>query len=169
VWLKSLAEETIMSRKKREAIAFGLTETSQTVENSTEKQSFWRSSGKTERMFAVGIVALLAVGVFGAVGSNLNFFGGSSANLPAQYSANPNPATQNATTSQPITTTNPPPTSATPQLSKEFLYAGSRLLAVEDANANAAPPADLAVWRPSSGVWYVLGGPNSAQTFFQWE
>lgn len=38
-------------------------------------------------------------------------------------------------------TTAPPP-SPTPQLSKEYVYAGSRLLAVEDANANAAPPAD---------------------------
>lgn len=56
----------------------------------------------------------------------------------------------------------------TPQLSKEYIYAGSRLLAVEDANANAAPPADLAVWRPSSGIFYVLGGPGSAQTYYQW-
>ena len=41
---------------------------------------------------------------------------------------------------------NAPPPSGTPQLSKEYIYAsGSRLLAVEDANANAAPPADLAV------------------------
>src|SRR4029079_7502748 len=43
----------------------------------------------------------------------------------------------------------PTPT-PTPQLSKEYIYAASRLLAVEDANANAAPPADLAVWRPSN-------------------
>src|SRR2546430_1867269 len=35
-------------------------------------------------------------------------------------------------------------TTPTPQLSKEYIYAGSRLLAVEDANANAAPPTDLA-------------------------
>jgi hypothetical protein len=135
----------------------------ESVESGESKSSFGR-------IFPIGIIALLAVGVFGAVGSNLNLFGGSSANPMSQNSANPSIATQNATTSQPINPTNaPPPTSATPQLSKEYVYAGSRMLAVEDANANTAPPADLAVWRPSSGVWYVLGGPNSAQTFFQWE
>ena len=46
----------------------------------------------------------------------------------------------------------PPSPTPTPQLSKEYIYAGSRLLAVEDANANAAPPADLAVWRPPGCV-----------------
>ncbi len=61
-----------------------------------------------------------------------------------------------------------PPPSATPQLSREYLYAGQKLLAVEDANANAAPPADLAVWRPSTGQWWVLGGPGSAQTNASW-
>lgn len=57
----------------------------------------------------------------------------------------------------------------TPQLSKEYIHLpGGRLLAVEDANANAAPPADLAIWRPTTGEWWVLGGPGSAQTTFGW-
>jgi len=74
------------------------------------------------------------------------------------------PIPKNATSSiYSLVTTTP-----TPQLSKEYIYAGSRLLAVEDANANAAPPTDLAIWRVSTGTWYVLGGPGSAQTIQQW-
>ncbi|MFN0141602.1 MAG: FG-GAP repeat domain-containing protein [Pyrinomonadaceae bacterium] len=63
---------------------------------------------------------------------------------------------------------NAPMPSGTPQLSKEFLYAGSRLLAVEDANANAAPPADLAVWRPTTGTWWVMGGQGSQAVTQGW-
>jgi hypothetical protein len=56
----------------------------------------------------------------------------------------------------------------TPQLSKEYIYAGSRLLAVVDAGAQEVPPADLAVWRPSSGAWWVLGGQGSQQVTQSW-
>jgi spore coat protein A, manganese oxidase len=56
----------------------------------------------------------------------------------------------------------------TPQLSKSYVYAGSRLIAVQDANASASPPYDLAVWRPSTGNWYVLGGAGSQQTTYGW-
>src|SRR5215207_1076031 len=43
--------------------------------------------------------------------------------------------------------TAPPSPTPTPALqkSKEYVYAGSRLLAVEDANASAVPPSDLAI------------------------
>ncbi|MCD9186999.1 MAG: VCBS repeat-containing protein [Pyrinomonadaceae bacterium] len=61
----------------------------------------------------------------------------------------------------------PSPT-ATPQLTKEYIYAGSRLLAVEDANANASAPADLAIWRPSTGYWWVMGSANSQQVGVAW-
>jgi hypothetical protein len=56
----------------------------------------------------------------------------------------------------------------TPQLSKEYIYAGSRVLAVQDANANAAPPADLAYWRPSTGYWVVMGPHGSTQISQGW-
>ncbi|MGD9630595.1 MAG: FG-GAP repeat domain-containing protein [Pyrinomonadaceae bacterium] len=109
---------------------------------------------------ALGIAAgslLVIVGVFAAndwfpktdpiSGQKFGWFG---KKLPKNYSASVwNPL---------------PPPSPTPQLSKEYLYAGSRLLAVEDANAVAAPPADLAVWRPTGGVWMVMGQTGSATT-----
>ncbi len=60
-----------------------------------------------------------------------------------------------------------PPPSPTPSLSKSYLYAGNggRLLAVEDKNAKANPPTDLAVWRASDGTWYVLGETQTSYQF----
>lgn len=71
---------------------------------------------------------------------------------------------ENAASSwNPLAAPLPPPA---PQLSKEYVYAGSsRLLAVEDANATATSPADLAVWRPSTGLWSIRNsGTGGTQT-----
>lgn len=65
----------------------------------------------------------------------------------------------------PLAASSPTPT---PQLSKEFIYAGSRMLAVVDANATGTPPADLAVWRPGTGVWWVLGSSSTPQYAQGW-
>jgi len=81
------------------------------------------------------------------------------------------PLAKNAPSSwNPVAAVLPTPTPTPLPLSKEYIYAGSRLLAVEDANAVAAPPADIAVWRVSagSGTWYVMGQTGSANTSMAW-
>ena len=111
--------------------------------------------GKLEWVAIAAFILLIALGVLGASGLAeriINSFAGNPANQISPISSQPSVAI----------------TSNTPQLSKELIYSGSRLISVEDANASAAPPADLAVWRPSTGVWYVLGGQGSQQVFMQW-
>jgi len=117
---------------------------------------------RTHWLFAIVFTALVSLGIFAnngwlpstdpLTGKKTGWFG---RELPKNASSSWNPVA-------------PPLPTPTPQLSKELIYAGSRLLAVEDANANAAPPADLAIWRPGTGEWWVLGGPGSAQTTFTW-
>lgn len=114
-----------------------------------------RSTTLLYSLSAFALVSLITLGIFASngwlpktdpnTGKKTGWFGKV---LPANASSSWNPFA-------------PPLPSPTPQLSKEYIYAGSRLLAVEDANANAIPPADIAIWRPATGVWWVLGTTNS--------
>ena len=54
------------------------------------------------------------------------------------------------------------------QMTKEYLHFEEQLLAIEDKDAAASPPTDLAVWRPASGTWWVLGGHGSQSTTQNW-
>lgn len=53
-------------------------------------------------------------------------------------------------------------------LSKEYLYTESGMFAVEDAGATSAPPADLAIWRPSTGQWWTMAGTGTRQMTVSW-
>ncbi len=122
---------------------------------------------KSQNWLAIGIICFLTLGV---LGSGLKYLDEDAKREIARRANNKgNLNNQEESFLNKINPFLPTPTpTPTPQLSKEYVYAGSRLLAVEDANANPAPPADLAVWRPSSGVWWVLGGTGSQQFNSGW-
>lgn len=133
------------------------------------------SSGRAEkrRRFLAGagffaIVVLITLGVFASNGwfPRTDAFSGKRTGWFGRSVSSPHVIKGSATDQSGWFASAPP--SPTPQLSKELIYAGSRLLAVEDANASAAPPSDLAVWRSSTGQWWVLGGPGSSGVVFGW-
>ena len=128
-------------------------------------RTYDRLSGLRKHWWVVGIIALLSLGVLGA---GLRYLE-QDANRQTVNRQSPTDGSQETSLLNAVNPfiTNPPPTPA-PQLSKEYIYAGGKMLAVADANADAAPPADLAVWRPSNGYWYVMGGNGSQQTSVAW-
>ena len=118
-------------------------------------------------LLPVGIIIFLALG---ALGAGLKYLDedaqrelGRRANRKSKLSDQPEQSFLNK-----VNPFLPAPTpTPTPQYTKEYIYAGSRLLAVEDKNANAAPPTDLGVWRPSEGNWYVIGTQGGSQPITQ--
>ncbi len=140
-----------------------------------ESSESLRNTTKTENLFSklkANWLIILIIGFFcfGAFGASLKYL---EDDAKRQLARGGNPRVSKGETEESfLNRLNPflpaPLPSATPQLSKELIYSGSKLISVVDANANAAPPADLAVWRPSSGVWFVLGGEGSQQTTQTW-
>lgn len=101
-----------------------------------------------------------AVALTIAVVTLVGFMAGAEALLwfdPSEVAAVPEAASSGQTTSL-----------AGLRLTKEYIYADGRLLAIEDADAAEHPSTDLAVWRPSTGVWWVIGSPAMPQRSVQW-
>ncbi|HEV7646098.1 MAG TPA: VCBS repeat-containing protein [Pyrinomonadaceae bacterium] len=137
----------------------GLTSTTEnpSLPNQTTPKTTFRN---LSRWWVIGLIAFLSLGVLGA---GLKYLEEAAREERAKQEQNP--LAKNESLLASINPFMPVPTpTPTPQLSKEYIYAGSRMLAVEDAGASAIPPADLAVWRPSNGYWYCMGGAGS-QTF----
>lgn len=126
---------------------------------------WWSGQSTGNRWLIMGLVAFLCIGVMGA---GLKYLEETAREEKIKQQKNPLAAKNQSLLSRVNPFMPPPAPAPTPQLSKEYIYAGSRLLAVEDAAANAVPPADLAVWRPSSGIWYVLGGTGSQGFATNW-
>ncbi|MGH9946706.1 MAG: FG-GAP repeat domain-containing protein [Pyrinomonadaceae bacterium] len=95
------------------------------------------------------VVLVMAVAGFGAVVS---------------YRSISSPAAGSAAARPPVSSSTPNYNANAP--AKEYVYAGGKLLAVSEPMAPV--PADLAIWRPSSGVWWVLGGTGSQQAVQEW-
>jgi hypothetical protein len=117
-------------------------------------------------LLMVGIISFLALGVLGA---SLKYLDEDAKREIAKRANNKGSISkQEQSFLNKVNPFLPDPTPApTPQYTKEYIYAGSRLLAVEDKNANTAPPTDLAIWRPSNGEWWVMGATGGSQQVTQ--
>jgi hypothetical protein len=121
----------------------------------------------------IWLAAAIAFLSLGALGAGLKYLDEAARREIAKRAASKDsPAAQEESflnRVNPFLPTFTPTPSPTPlPLSKEYVYAGSRLLAVEDANASAIPPADLAIWRPSNGQWWVMSGTGTQQMTQSW-
>lgn len=111
------------------------------------------SPAKATKSVGHGRTLLKAVGIVGILLTAMVAFGA----FVSQRSSNEYSAGR--VTSAPMPT---PQYGATAPV-KEYVYAGSKLLAVSEPVQPA--PNDLAVWRLSTGTWYVVGDVITQQTW----
>jgi hypothetical protein len=100
-------------------------------------KSIWSGLGRGERIVAIAVCLLLVIGALGAGGEKII----SVFKIKNTKQETNQPAQNNGSLLSALNPfVEPPLPTSTPQLSKEYIYAGSRMLAVEDANASAATP-----------------------------
>jgi hypothetical protein len=120
------------------------------------------SAGKHRKLFYYSLALVLMLLVTAAIFAKNGWFPSTDAISGKRTGWFGQQVAKNAPSSwNPLPMFTPTPTPL--PLSKEYLYAGSRLLAVEDANATAVPPSDLAIFRPNApyGDWWILNGSAS--------
>jgi FG-GAP-like repeat len=158
-----------MSKKKRRNLEKRLSKKTsfESSDLQPSNQTNWLAYLKTHWQ-AIAIIVFLSIGAFGAGLKYLE----EDAKREMIHRANNKGKINDVEEASLLLKINPfvpaPLPNPTPQIAKEYIYAGSKLLAVEDANANATPPADLAIWRPSSGQWWILNGQNSQYYSVSW-
>ena len=117
-----------------------------------EKGSFLSELGRGERLAAIAVGLLLVVGAFGSgLGTRILALVEDSSGVNQKASQVPGNDSLLARLN-PFTAAPPPPVLP---LSKEYIYAGSRMLAVEDANAAAALSYEADVQNRPSGDTFV--------------
>jgi hypothetical protein len=144
-----------MSRRKREAVAARSVAAAKGKQPGTK--AGWKKFTSPRQIGIAAVVLLLGLGVAGAVSEKYkhSFLSG-------------NESLSNAPASQP----QQPIQTGTPQLSKEYIYAGGRMLAVEDTNAQLAGPNSISgsiiygtpqenqPVRFVSGMWMSINGQD---------
>ena len=130
------------------------------TENSTKKGG-WSGLGIYEKFGMLGLGFVLIFGLMSITGLGETIIN----TLWYESSVSANDRNSSKKDSSLLSSINPftnPSPTPTPQLSKEYIYAGGRLLSVVDANVTEVPPADLAVWRENgTPTFYALRSSDS--------
>lgn len=118
-------------------------------------------------VWKTAVICLLAIGILGAGGKYLQENGEINKEY-SQQKTQKGTSVSEAQNNSNNTNYSSSATNTSLQVAKDYVYSGSRLVAVEEPGATMQPPSDLAVWRPTSGAWYVMAADGGLQAAVQW-
>jgi hypothetical protein len=119
---------------------------------------FWKTSSIKQKLLTVGILALLSLGALGAMGEfSDDNQGGILSGIAETIGLKEKSSSKGDSLNETLT-----PPNGTLQLSKEYVYAGSRMVATEDYGITAnGTPTNLALGKNTYQSSTVLGGVSS--------